>query len=128
MLYGSEHNPMHPRPTAPIPLSADFYKPYVEGQISVPLQPQNAPNRSTATYVEVNPQPIAERLMRENEEFIEKEVMKQAGVTSATTIQKPQYKDLIPLSFDEEAFIAKEEAQRQIRREKNAAQTLRKST
>ncbi|VDO72187.1 unnamed protein product [Heligmosomoides polygyrus] len=54
--------------------------------------------------------------MRENQDLIEKEALKQAAAT--LNVNAAQYTNLIPLSFDQEEFIRQEEEKRTKQRER----------
>ncbi|KJH48352.1 hypothetical protein DICVIV_05528 [Dictyocaulus viviparus] len=87
---------------------------------SIPSQgPMQAVNEVTQKGKQCDPatETIVEQLIRENQDLIEKEALKQAAAATLN-VSTAQYSNLIPLSFDQEELIRLEEEKRMKQREK----------
>ncbi|KAJ1358020.1 hypothetical protein KIN20_016321 [Parelaphostrongylus tenuis] len=118
--FGGQEDYLYPNRDVPIPLPENFYRDWLASDTTRPSQgPLNERNDAAQSTRPVSPvtEAIVEQLIRENQELIEKEALKQAAATSLS-VNAAQYSNLIPLSFDQEEFIRQEEEKRMKQREK----------
>ncbi|CAJ0608088.1 unnamed protein product [Cylicocyclus nassatus] len=109
---GGQADYLYPNKDIPAPLPEDFYKEWLAGgspaaQVRSSARSQSGPSATEA---------LVEQLIKENQDLIEKEALKQAAAASVN-VHNPQYSNLIPLSFDYDDFIKKEEERRNKARE-----------
>ncbi|XGW13225.1 hypothetical protein V3C99_013675 [Haemonchus contortus] len=111
---------LYPNREVPVPLSEDFYKAWLAGDTTRPPSQGSDLQRGDFPEPLISPpasNSIVDQLIRENQDLIEKEALKQAAA-EALNINTAQYSNLIPLSFDQEEFIRQEEEKRMKQREK----------
>ncbi|KAK6732112.1 hypothetical protein RB195_016474 [Necator americanus] len=117
---------LYPNKDAPTPLPEDFYKEWLNGDHSLPqTQAETDTARHQPQCDSSTTNAIVDQLIRENQDLIEKEALKQAAA-AALNINAAQYSNLIPISFDQEEFIRQEEQKRNKHREK-MLQSLRQN-
>uniref|UniRef100_A0A1I7XQV6 Mediator of RNA polymerase II transcription subunit 17 n=1 Tax=Heterorhabditis bacteriophora TaxID=37862 RepID=A0A1I7XQV6_HETBA len=119
---------LHPNRVRPVPLPEDFYL-SVLVDCSHPIPPSSYRvedfDKGNIPYTvfqddvlpRMNPEHILDKLIRENQDLIEKEALKQVAA-SAVNVANAQFTNLIPLSFDEDELVRLEEERLQKKREK----------
>ncbi|KAL6733550.1 hypothetical protein Aduo_004191 [Ancylostoma duodenale] len=115
---GGQAEYLYPNKDIPVPLPEDFYKAWLAGASTVPQSQggtDSAPRPEQA--IPLASEAIVEKLIKENQDLIEKEALKQAAA-AALNVNAAQYTNLIPLSFDQDEFIRQEEEKRMKKREK----------
>ncbi|PIO61966.1 hypothetical protein TELCIR_16496 [Teladorsagia circumcincta] len=117
---GGYEDYLYPNKEVPVPLPEDFYKAWLAGDTLRP--PSQGSDFQRGDFAETVTSPhgteaIVDQLIRENQDLIEKEALKQAAA-AALNVNAAQYSNLIPLSFDQEEFIRQEEEKRTKQREK----------
>ncbi|VDM51986.1 unnamed protein product [Angiostrongylus costaricensis] len=119
--FGGQEDYLYPNKDIPTPLPENFYKDWLETDSTRPssqglMNERNGVSQSARPISPVT-EAIVEQLMRENQELIEREALKQVAA-AAVNVNAAQYSNLIPLSFDQEDFIRQEEERRMKQREK----------
>ncbi|PIO57644.1 hypothetical protein TELCIR_20937 [Teladorsagia circumcincta] len=108
---GGYEDYLYPNKEVPVPLPEDFYKAWLAGS---DFRRGDFAEAVTSPH---GTEAIVDQLIRENQDLIEKEALKQAAA-AALNVNAAQYSNLIPLSFDQEEFIRQEEEERTKQREK----------
>ncbi|EPB76191.1 hypothetical protein ANCCEY_04726 [Ancylostoma ceylanicum] len=114
---GGQAEYLYPNKDIPVPLPEDFYKAWLAGASTLPRsqgRTDSAPPPEQA--IPSASEAIVEKLIKENQDLIEKEALKQAAA-AALNVNAAQYTNLIPLSFDQDEFIRQEEEKRMKKRE-----------